>query len=73
LDNFSKNPVTYFLNSNLFYSLDINQEKKVNINVSPLQFEREENKILQYGQEDTNTVTYKIENVREYTDSIDTS
>jgi hypothetical protein len=73
LDNFSNNPVTYFLNSNLFYSLDINQEKKVNINVSPLQFEREENKILQYGQEDTNTVTYKIENVREYTDSIDTS
>ena len=73
MDNFSKNPVTYFLNSNLFYSLDINQEKKVNINVSPLQFEREENKILQYGQEDTNTVTYKIENVREYTDSIDTS
>ena len=61
------------MNSNLFYSLDINQEKKVNINVSPLQFEREENKILQYGQEDTNTVTYKIENVREYTDSIDTS
>jgi hypothetical protein len=73
LDNFSNNPVTYFLNSNLFYSLDINQEKKVNINVSPLQFEREENKILQYGQEDTNTVTYKIENVREYTEAIDTS
>ena len=73
MDNFSHNPVTYFLNSHLFYSLDVNQEKKVNINVSPLQFEREENKILQYGQEDTSTVTYKIENVREYTEAIDTS
>ena len=49
LYDFTTNPTTYSLNSNLFYNLDYDRVNKVNLYVSPLDFEREENKILQYG------------------------
>jgi hypothetical protein len=43
----------------------------VNIFIAPLQFEREEAKILQYGQEDENTKSYMIDNIREYSTPVE--
>ena len=65
LTDFNDDPTSRSINTDLLIPLKKGISKKVNMFVTPLQFEREES-LLQLGQEDLSTKTYSIEKIREY-------